>query len=308
MNRIDLFRIAYFERIGKASIYLPTQKPRTSYKPLSSAANWAEYYFNLSDRYSTLEPFLQRFLRQNLALELAEEVLEGATPDEIHTARQLSLSLKLATDTLSPPLSIIAALEDIRLVSKEEITLHVIGAARNEISEMMLMEELLHLLPSLKRLDILYIGPNTPALNSSFEYKTIDMDCCPACKSSNRRRLVTLYRALYHDFAQSPHYRKPDLAVLFHSGRSQAEEASWAPTTRYLLDSGTMTLCTAYTFREAREECDELHQLGAKFLLEPEVNHWRSLLPLPELLEGPEHGVFYNSYYRYIFQGTRLDS
>jgi mitochondrial splicing suppressor protein 51 len=56
------------------------------------------------------------------------------------------------------------------------------------------------------------------------------------------------------------------------------------------------------------EEYAELHQLGAKFLVEPEVNHWRSLLPLPELLEGTEHGVFYQNYYRYIFRGIQLDS
>ena len=66
MNRIDLFRIAHFELTGKASIYHPT-KPRTSYKPLSSAADWADYYFNISDTCITLEPFLQRVLRQDLA-------------------------------------------------------------------------------------------------------------------------------------------------------------------------------------------------------------------------------------------------
>jgi hypothetical protein len=62
MNRIDLFRIAHFELTGNASIYLPTPKPRTSYKPLSSAANWADYYFNISGRCITHEPFLQRVL------------------------------------------------------------------------------------------------------------------------------------------------------------------------------------------------------------------------------------------------------
>ena len=185
MNRIDVFRIAHFELTGKASIYLPAE-PRTSYKPLSSAANWADYYFNISGRCIALEPLLQRVLRQDLASEEVEGVLEGATPDEIHAVRQFNLSLKLATDALSRPLSIIAALEDIGLVSKEKITLHVIGAAGKEMAEMMLMEELPHLLPSLNHLDILYIGPNTPVLNSPFEYETIDMDCCPTCKSRNR--------------------------------------------------------------------------------------------------------------------------
>src|SRR5438045_1518479 len=67
MKRIDLFRIAHFELTGKAFIYIPT-KPLASYKSLSSAANWADYYFNISgisDTCSTLEPFLQRVLRQD---------------------------------------------------------------------------------------------------------------------------------------------------------------------------------------------------------------------------------------------------
>jgi len=65
----------------------------------------------------------------------------------------------------------------------------VIGAAGKEIAETMLMEELLHLLPSLNHLDILYIGPNTPVLNSPFEYETIDMDCYS-------QRLVTVLNSV----------------------------------------------------------------------------------------------------------------
>ena len=77
MNRIDLFRIAYFELTGKAFIYLPT-KPPASYKPLSSAANWADYYVNVSDTCSTLELSLQRVLRQDLAPEEVEGVTGGS--------------------------------------------------------------------------------------------------------------------------------------------------------------------------------------------------------------------------------------
>src|SRR5436305_14646285 len=66
MNRIDLFRIAYFELIGKAFIYLTT-KPPASYNSLSSAANWEAYYVNVSDTCSTLEFSLKRVLLQTLA-------------------------------------------------------------------------------------------------------------------------------------------------------------------------------------------------------------------------------------------------
>ena len=114
---------------------------------------------------------------------------------------------------------------------------------------------------------------------------------------------MTAFQGGYHEYAHRPAYAKPDMAILFHSGRSQANVEAWKPTTEFLVSSSTLTLCTTYTEREAREEVEELLELDARLILRPEINKWQGLAPLPELVEGPEHGAYYNNYYRYIFQG-----
>jgi len=47
----------------------------------------------------------------------------------------------------------------------------------------------------------------------------------------------------------------------------------------------------------------ELDQLGARLLIRPERNKWRSLVPLPDFLEGADDAVYYVNYSKYIFQG-----
>jgi mitochondrial splicing suppressor protein 51 len=71
------------------------------------------------------------------------------------------------------------------------------------------------------------------------------------------------------------------------------------------VESGTLTLCTTFTHREAREEVDELDRLGARFVRRPEVNKWKSLVPHLQLLEDEEHAILYHDYYAYVFQGRR---
>lgn len=109
---------------------------------------------------------------------------------------------------------------------------------------------------------------------------------------------------MYHDFAKIEKYAKPDLAVLFHSGRTQFEVESWAPTLRYLVDQGIVTVCTTYTKREAVEEVIQLKRgLGVRMIRRVEENRWKSLVPLLETGDGAKHSVYYGDYYWYMFRG-----
>jgi hypothetical protein len=63
-----------------------------------------------------------------------------------------------------------------------------------------------------------------------------------------------------------------------------------------------MTLCTTWTKVEAKEEEVELDQPGARFIIRPEGNKWRSLVPIFDFLEGGANcnshlrgGLFYAS-------------
>lgn len=213
----------------------------------------------------------------------------------------------VATDTMTMPLTIIAALEQSipDLASRKRLEIHLIGATGREAQHLVLFEEFLHLLPKLETLKLVLVGPRSFFGDGSTEpEREMTLECCPKCTSRGRQRKVSMRQKLYHDYAQTPRFSKPDMAVLFHSGRSQEEEESWLPTTAWLVDSGTLTLCTTYNNREATEEVDELDQLGVKFIKRPEVNPWRSLVPYPEFLAVEEDDQFYymNNYW-YIFKG-----
>ena len=129
------------------------------------------------------------------------------------------------------------------------------------------------------------------------------MECCSTCTARGRRRTVKLFRGVYDAFGRSHGYIKPDMAVLLHSGRSQKEIDSWKPTTRFLVDKGILTLCTTYTEREAREEVKELEDWGVKMVVGPEVNRWRSLVPILGGWDGKEGEIFYVGFWRYVFGG-----
>ena len=131
----------------------------------------------------------------------------------------------------------------------------------------------------------------------------LECENCAECVFSNKRRFWSFYGGLYHDYVNTSYYQKPDLAILFHSGRAESAVKDWAPTTRFLVDSGTLTLCTTWTKREAREEEIELDQLGARFVTRPENHKWRSLVPIANFLESANNEAYYVNYYQYIFQG-----
>lgn len=295
-----MFRIKHFENYRQVSCRAPTETPRSLFRALSTANNWREYFTEISDKKDSVGSFIK------WDFSLDKTILQTLPDLEMQEAIQrMWLYLLIATEVLTMPLTILAALEDSPndLLTQKTISIHLIGAGGKEFQNLMLFEEILHLVPSLQTLNIILIGPKSAAAKQTTN--EISLETCPACSSRGRKRTVALYRGLYHDYVEEFHYQKPDLAVLFHSGRSQAEEESWRPTTKFLVESETLTVCTTYTYREAQEEVAELDRLGVQFVRQLEVNKWKSLVPIPEFLEGGEHAVYYHNYYRYIFQGRR---
>jgi splicing suppressor protein 51 len=270
ISELELYRLKRFEDGGGMSVVSPVAKLFTmnDYRALSSYGGWSDFFESI--------PFS----------------MQGQNPEHVDE----ELHPVMATDSSNMSVTILAALEATipNLLNKSDLTIHLVGASGREVTHLLLFEDLLHLLPQLKKLHIVLCGPDralmsprsTGDLGQEFE-----MDSCPACTSAGKRKTASIYLGVYHDFAKRPAYRKPDLAVLFHSGRSQEAEESWSPTTRLLVKEGTCTLCTTYTAREATEEVEELDQMGAKLLLRPVENKWRGLVPWPEFLEGEEHSA-----------------
>jgi mitochondrial splicing suppressor protein 51 len=300
LGDIETFQINHFENFRECELRaLGTSSPRSSYWALSGINNWYEYFTTFSGQKHVLEGLVNPdFSLNTTALPLLGEQDRA----QMKSAYYYFLS---RTATLSMALTILAALEKGMndLSSRTSLTISLVGARSSEIESAWVFEELLHLLPKLHTLNLMFVGPESKVINPDGKGNILEYENCPACKSLHKKRVGGLHCGFYHDFIKEPYYQKPDLAVLFHSGRSQSEVESWAPTTRFLVDSGTLTLCTTWTQREALEEVGGLDRLGARFLIRPEENKWRSLVPLLDFLEGADDAVYYVNYYKYIFQG-----
>ncbi|KZV73819.1 hypothetical protein PENSPDRAFT_742311 [Peniophora sp. CONT] len=214
-------------------------------------------------------------LRQALHLETQEQVQKSLSYGPM---------LRSATEGLSMPMSILYALENLNpddaWTKKSALTVHVLGPTFDrELAGAMAFEELLHQLPNVKTLEITFCGPEMPGGSSD---RWLEMETCPKCRRSNRRRKQRIIQRAYHDYARraGSAFQKPDLAVAFNSGCSQEEVDSWTPTIKFLVDAHIPTVFTAFNREEGQAEAKLFADLGAALVptLGPRVNPWGSLV------------------------------
>jgi splicing suppressor protein 51 len=259
---------------------MPTQAPKSTYTPLSSAGSWYEYYTHISDK-------------QMITGLLSPDLKPLAGNAEMASA------LTAATDKSTMILTIIAALEAVfsDLSTKSTINLHLIGATGKELDALMLFEEMLHLLPLLDELHCAFVGLEMPTPQNLGE--TLVLDCCPGCTEAGRIRSVEMWKGAYHDYIKTGNYSKPDLAVAFHTGHSQEMIEEWTPTIKYLVNADHCTVFTTFNEKEMMEETEILKGLGARFLVRGEKNKWKGMKPMLEVIEEIENSVYYNNQYWY---------
>lgn len=261
-----------------------TQSLRDTYVPLSKAGSWYEYYIRISDKdFSRLQ------------------IPEDLRPVQEDPVKQEAASyLRYGTCAFTVPLTIIAALECLfpDLAKRTSISLHLLGADPWELEHMPVFEEILHLLPSLKRLELTLVGLDIP--EEGVSESAVMIQCCPSCSSRGRTRPMSLFRSPYHESVDSEHYEQLDLAVAFHSGFSQEEREDWAPTIRHLSRSQHPSLFTTYNEEEMHQETTIISRLGAKFVQEGRINRWKAVCPLLDPMAYVEKNIYFSNYYCYI--------
>lgn len=302
------FAIDLFNETGDVITKSPVPEPSKSSTEMASLGGWFNYFKKLHGRQeiaAVIEP-------NNFGFD--PSLMPGISGKSSKEIERIALNywagLRAPTGAGSISMTIANALytglPDLR--ERKSLLIHIVGAASREYGAMMMFEEILHLFPDLRTLKTVLVGPQTPK-NTGPDGKGeshgfVDHDCCPQCTAQGRQRFVATYRGMYHDFAKIEQYAKPDLAVLFHSGRTQCEVESPAPTIRYLVDNDIVVVCTTCTKREAVEEVVQLNRdLGAKMIRRIEENKWESLVPLLETGDGAEHSVYYGDDYWYMVRG-----
>ena len=300
-RRIENFRINFFEDTGKATPLTCTEVPRDKRKLLADASGWYEYYTKVSDKQQVVGRIQPDF--SSIAL----DVDRNGSDKEKDEAERMLMFLLCTTDTLSMPLTIVQALEDIKW-DKPHLNIHILGATDRELVLLANFEEIMHLIPSVRGLHITAVGPELPgpSKNGGLILARQDLQCCPHCKAGGRERSISLYQGVYHNFAKDSKFEKPDLIVLFNSSWVNGDDAksNWEPTIKLLVEDNVPALFTTYNAGEAQNEQQRLKELGANFVVGVEANRWRGMVPTPEFIDE-EYGMWYNNAYRYIIDGKR---
>ncbi|KAH6665580.1 hypothetical protein B0J14DRAFT_660751 [Halenospora varia] len=281
----ERFVIEHNERTEKSFAIGCTEKPRQRYTPLSTVAGWQEYYTKISDIMDTYDVSMDKEVRPIGGAPMAQEFVG---------------LMRLATGTMTMALTILAALEKVfpNLSTMPAIRIHIIGAAGNEIVALTVFEELLHLLPSLRTLQLDLVGLDIPT--RMVTQKPLNMDCCPACTKAGRIRVVSLWRGAYHDYVKSSAFNRPELGIAFQSGHSQESTREWTPTILHLAKAAYPTVFTTYNKTEMLEEIAILEKTGVHFILRGELNKWRALHGHLEALELREHEIYHQNQYWYM--------
>ncbi|KAJ4357467.1 uncharacterized protein N0V89_002043 [Didymosphaeria variabile] len=296
-RRSENFRINFFEDTGKATPITCTQFPCETRKSLADAAGWFDYYTKISDKQQIEGKFKPDFSS------IEDDIDRNGSDNEKDEAERMLMFLLYATDSLTMPLTIASALEDLHW-DNPHLNVHMLGATDRELTALANFEEMLHLVPGLQSLHITAVGPGIPGPTDGTVLAKQNLDCCPPCKADGRQRSISLHKGVYHEFSQGPTFERPDLVVLFNSGWVDGDDAKshWEPTIQALVENNVPALFTTYNAGEAQNEQKRLKELRARFVTEVGQNKWRGLVPTPEFIDE-EHGMWFNNAYRYIIQG-----
>jgi splicing suppressor protein 51 len=146
--------------------------------------------------------------------------------------------MRCSTNTTTIQLNLLAALETAipNVNTRGSINLHIIGADQYEFAYLTVFGELLHLLQSLKTLQLSFVGLDmVEDLEDDSKAQNLHtLWCCTMCTKIGRSISITTWRGPYHAYVDTELYKTPDLAAAFRSGFAVYEQADWYPTITHL--------------------------------------------------------------------------
>jgi len=173
--------------------------------------------------------------------------------------RDSSFVRGLSTDMLSMPLSVLSALRHFSLLGNHQLVIHLVGVDRYEIPSSSVFDEILHVLPALERLYMVFIGPEAP-----FTHPEVELAVCEPCSTAGVKIFVKVEQLKYEEYLFS-HSRqaKPDLVVAFNSGVGDPDLAeSWKPALLDLAKLQVPCLFTSPSLLDATKDREVLVSSG----------------------------------------------
>lgn len=206
---------------------------------------------------------------------------------------------RVRTKQLSIPMTILYGIEQFDgaagdlplLASRTELEIAVIGACDFEQSfgGLTVFEEILHCLPSLRRLTLRFIGPNAIVGSNGKERETLEWVPCTLCKDKGVEIVHSVHPTRFHEYVEEntakaasgdgEPFRWPDIATTFNSGMGLGRgrlRSEWPATIEMLAKNNVPTICTSFLAREAEEDNNFIGKHHCNIVFGYDKNPWRS--------------------------------
>lgn len=181
------------------------------------------------------------------------------------------------------------------------MTVHVIGANLMELDGIEIWETLLHWLPQLTILNLMFVGPEFVKKNTN-----LDQRVCACCNEKGMELNIKTIGVLYEEYVSSKKFVKPDIVIGYNLGIHEcvnldSAEDKWSSSIRKLPDLNCPFILTSYTADEAKNEHKRLQSILNKpinyFLCER--NPFSSLRPHRDF---ESESVYYQNQYLIIYK------
>lgn len=216
------------------------------------------------------------------------------------------------TQMTTNPLTVLFALQNSipnwRII--DSLVIHIVGAEfQFECSSLQVWERVfLHLLPNLRKLNLVFVGPELCLPKVPIELLS-KVRLCGECRKSNRSVKVEFQAGkVYHDFATSQDSGCVDLICLFNPGlyRSTgfAGQDTWLETIRVINKSKAIVVATAYTEYEMPKDIERIRSVGdIEMFVEPQKNPFASVRPDRNFVSDESTPLIYKNGFLSVFKG-----
>uniref|UniRef100_A0A1B0FDP4 Uncharacterized protein n=1 Tax=Glossina morsitans morsitans TaxID=37546 RepID=A0A1B0FDP4_GLOMM len=197
-----------------------------------------------------------------------------------------------------------------QLRDNQELTIHLIGAEVDFEVDILHKWELffLHITPTLRRLNVVFVGPELNACNISFD-QLKKTKCCRFCRKN--KRTVSYYFAanIYHEYCRRVDFLKPNLICFFNAGLYRSTgykmEDTWPETILTASQLKVPVVVTAYTEYEMPLDLSRFLQESNRHLnviLPPHLNPFASVKPERNFISDDEVPLMFKNYYCFVVE------
>jgi splicing suppressor protein 51 len=226
------------------------------------------------------------------------------------------LNLVALSDIATCPLTVLFSLQqcNFHLENIKTLTIHLVGAEmRFEVDTLQKWELfLLHLIPSLSTLKVVFIGPELDT-ESEFIQMFGKNETCSKCNTDGRMIIFEFWKTLYHKFVTSLDYKKPDLICAFNAGLYRLTDFdgkdTWSPTIKAMLEEPDIPVTvTEYTEKESPFDLQRIQNIvdSLEIITPPTRNPFASLKPSLNFLSEETVPVIFKNFYITVLKREKL--